>query len=1004
MYKQRKPRGSRACTVCRLRKIRCDCEVKLPCSNCEWTGGQCKIAEVKRQRVNKISKKKDALTSIQEPLVPPQNLYVQYGQPVVLQPLQNGPMRPGYVLGHPIYEGNAPGMESAPGMGNGPNMVPQGVGETFKGLPFAAGPGGYPILMHSAQVQPQPYDRMMPMHAPPMYQNGRPVEPGDQEYRTVREQAHIHYGQAEQLVRGLAPPNQYPSSPPKFVQNQPTFTAFGPIEAPKQPGPPHSTPPPRYPETNTHGLHGTPSQTPTDTPYETAVESPHRTSSLASYLGVAYFPGDTMRNVSTTTLLPSLLHSSATHIRVSRKQLLSEYSYVGPSSCLSHFRADSDARDIPEKLSESTPAFRSLKELSDADFEVELQVLAIRRAFLLPLHELCLVLIDSFFEKVYPLCPMINRETFLRHFNDPDVSKRPPLILTMLILMAGSRTCLHPAILDTSGSSLTASRIFYERMKALYYSAIVIYYDGDDEPGQLAFSYPGVLTASLALFAYYWDVPGEPTRGHCFWTAEALNVAIGYGFHRGFRYTSKVAESRYKDLTTVTPFLIRQQCFYWRKMFWWLFIRDKTALLSYGRPLFISIKNMDVEVLTLEDFAKYEAGWTNLDRDILLAEYSVHSGRLAELTEVVWDETYSLWNELFKQDEKRRRQIITQCNSIMMEFFAQLSTSLKFDSTASSRNIFAASVGMHYYCLLYHINRLLIPNEQNHKSVSWGIAFQAAFENSRIAKYLVDERERDPQVIFPALTIYSTALAAIVLSLHMDSTNKVVALAAARQISVCLKFIQNWSTHWPGVSFMLLAYFTNQLGVNEKRYALADKARRLWQKISQTSVTWEQMRTKTIDINFLLNSNGDPSDREETDDLPPATDMSFPVHRIRTFTAQSRRVFDAAALFCKRERPVQNPGPIPRDREIDMEMDVLFGFDDKEVDLKAGKKTRGDLDTKTDPDTEIKSESMETKSSTPKTMPHISPGQENLDSIYDYDSLDNQYFLDLNSGIEWGSS
>ena len=49
-WKFRKPRGSRACTVCRLRKVRCDAETQMPCSNCISFGSDCRFPEPRRKK------------------------------------------------------------------------------------------------------------------------------------------------------------------------------------------------------------------------------------------------------------------------------------------------------------------------------------------------------------------------------------------------------------------------------------------------------------------------------------------------------------------------------------------------------------------------------------------------------------------------------------------------------------------------------------------------------------------------------------------------------------------------------------------------------------------------------------------------------------------------------------------------------------------------------------------------------------------------------------------
>lgn len=55
--KYKRPRGSRACTVCRSRKVRCDAEIHIPCTNCITFGCDCVLPEVKK-RGNKAGESK----------------------------------------------------------------------------------------------------------------------------------------------------------------------------------------------------------------------------------------------------------------------------------------------------------------------------------------------------------------------------------------------------------------------------------------------------------------------------------------------------------------------------------------------------------------------------------------------------------------------------------------------------------------------------------------------------------------------------------------------------------------------------------------------------------------------------------------------------------------------------------------------------------------------------------------------------------------------------------
>jgi hypothetical protein len=122
---------------------------------------------------------------------------------------------------------------------------------------------------------------------------------------------------------------------------------------------------------------------------------------------------------------------------------------------------------------------------------VEIEILHQRGAFLLPPRQLCDELVESYFEWVAPIVPVINRSRFMRRYRDP---KNPPsLLLLQAILLAGSRVCTNPQLMDANGSTTPAAMTFYKRAKALY--------DANYEDDRVT------IVQSLILMGWYWQEP-----------------------------------------------------------------------------------------------------------------------------------------------------------------------------------------------------------------------------------------------------------------------------------------------------------------------------------------------------------------------------------------------------------------------------------------------------------------------------------------------------------------
>jgi hypothetical protein len=139
--------------------------------------------------------------------------------------------------------------------------------------------------------------------------------------------------------------------------------------------------------------------------------------------------------------------------------------YLGESSNLSllvqdrHGTTDVVHYPLPENV---RGARARINELDN----VEIDILHQRGAFLLPPRQLCDELVEAYFQWIAPVVPVINRSKFMRRYHD---SKNPPsLLLLQAILLAGSRVCNNPQLMDANGSTTPAAMTFYKRAKALY--------------------------------------------------------------------------------------------------------------------------------------------------------------------------------------------------------------------------------------------------------------------------------------------------------------------------------------------------------------------------------------------------------------------------------------------------------------------------------------------------------------------------------------------------------
>lgn len=206
--------------------------------------------------------------------------------------------------------------------------------------------------------------------------------------------------------------------------------------------------------------------------------------------------------------------------------------YLGESSNLSllvhdrHGTADVVHYPLPENI-------KGARARMDELDNVEIDILHQRGAFLLPPRGLCDELVEAFFQWIAPVVPVINRSRFMRRYRD---SKNPPsLLLLQAILLAGSRVCRNPQLMDANGSTTPAAMTFYKRAKALF--------DANYEDDRVT------IVQAVILMGWYWEGPegettpctrlskqnltfADVTKNVFYWSRVAIIVAQGSGMHR----------------------------------------------------------------------------------------------------------------------------------------------------------------------------------------------------------------------------------------------------------------------------------------------------------------------------------------------------------------------------------------------------------------------------------------------------------------------------------------
>ena len=292
--------------------------------------------------------------------------------------------------------------------------------------------------------------------------------------------------------------------------------------------------------------------------------------------------------------------------------------YLGESSNLSLLVHDrhgtTDVVHYP--LPDSVKGTRS--RMTELD-NLEMEILHQRGAFLLPPRALCDELVEAFFKWIAPVVPVINKNRFMTRYRD---TKNPPsLLLLQAILLAGSRVCTNPQLMDSNGSTTPAAMTFYKRAKALY--------DANYEDDRVT------IVQALVLMGWYWEGPEDVTKNVFYWTRVATVVAQGSGMHRS------VEQSQ----------LGRADKRLWKRIWWTLFTRDRSVAVALGRPVQINTDDSDVEMVTEDDFVEDEGDQpAKYSPNNVHVQFFLQYVRLCEIMGLVLSQQYSVASKARRQN------------------------------------------------------------------------------------------------------------------------------------------------------------------------------------------------------------------------------------------------------------------------------------------------------------------------------------------------------------------
>ncbi|KAK7752066.1 Transcriptional activator of fatty acid utilization [Diatrype stigma] len=381
--------------------------------------------------------------------------------------------------------------------------------------------------------------------------------------------------------------------------------------------------------------------------------------------------------------------------------------FLGESSnftLLVHDRhGDSDVVHYP--LPENVRGSRA--RLTELD-NIEIDILHQRGAFLLPPRSLCDELIEAYFTWVHPIVPVINRTRFMKQYRD---SKNPPsLLLLQSVLLAGSRVCTNPQLMDANGSTTPAALTFYKRAKALY--------DANYEDDRVT------IVQSLILMGWFWEGPEDVTKNVFYWTRVAVNIAQGIGMHRSVEGSQlSKADKRL-----------------WKRVWWTIFTRDRSCAVALGRPCGIDLDDSDVDMITEDDFIEDEPGLSaTYGPDPVHVQFFLQYVKLCEIQGLVLSQQYSVASK----GRPKNAIDLTHSDMALADWLQNCPKSVYWEM--SRHHFWSALLHLSYYTTLCLLHRAHMPPSSSPAArfpddisyPSRNIAFQAAGMSTSIVENLI---------------------------------------------------------------------------------------------------------------------------------------------------------------------------------------------------------------------------------------------------------------------------
>ncbi|KAA8915548.1 hypothetical protein TRICI_002287 [Trichomonascus ciferrii] len=456
-----------------------------------------------------------------------------------------------------------------------------------------------------------------------------------------------------------------------------------------------------------------------------------------------------------STAFDQVLNNAVDNKQVVKSEAIT---YLGESFLLSLVMGnDPKSGRSALKMHHAGPSSDSKPNHPDHLEEQELALMEAKGGFTRCVPHIEQALIAVFFEKFYPIYPIVDRQKFMQDYNDGKV----PWILLHAV-------CFISSIYAPFSLLHAAGFADRNQARSTFYSRGKILFDLNYERNKL------VSIQTQLLFSFNVGRPNDLYYTHT-WIGIAVSTGETIGLHRTISCSG--VEDWERGLL--------------KRIWWALFVRDASIAALFGRPPRINPEHCDAEELTLADF----------DDDTPDQASSYYQVQIVKLTWILREIANCRWNLNFPEG---RIDILHQK---LKDWKNQLPVQLRWDDhnglyRNSNSNIYSLALEMIYnhHLIHLHLQDSKFFSSSSERSHSYSIVEVATKRITTIARYLVTSSLATtmPQECYPALFA-----AQVVLYSQLRSGDSTRADLARAQLDICQMVLREISDFWDSAPWIM---------------------------------------------------------------------------------------------------------------------------------------------------------------------------------------------------------